>query len=224
MRVIIVEDEGMFAQNLKKLLELKGFAVDWLPSADKAYNRILLYQHEYDVVLLDLNMAGMGGMELTKKLRAEKVSVPILILTGDSSTETKIALLDSGADDYIVKPFSVDELVARINSVLRRPEVSLPTVLTAGDITMDPASRSIKVAENEVDLSLKEYALLECFMRNPGEVLSREQLINKVWDFSALTLSNVLDVHMVSLRKKIGHTGDAARIETIRGIGYRLIV
>jgi two-component system, OmpR family, response regulator len=224
MRLIIVEDEGVFAENLKKLLELKGFAVDWLPSADKAYNRILLYQNEYDAVLLDLNMAGMNGMELTRKLRAENVSVPILILTGDSATESKIELLNSGADDYIVKPFSVDELVARINSVMRRPEVSIPTTLSAGDITMDPSSRSVKVADKEVMLSLKEYALLECFMRHPGEVLSREQLINKVWDFSALTLSNVLDVHMVSLRKKIKDAEESARLETIRGIGYRLAV
>src|SRR3989344_7909154 len=224
MRLIIVEDERELAENLKKLLELKGFAVDWLPNAEKAYNRILLYQKEYDAVILDLSLTGMNGMELTKQLRAGDVKIPILILTGNSDTESKIALLNSGADDYIVKPFSVDELVARINSIMRRPSTPLPVTLSAGTITMNTSARSIKINEKDVALSLKEYALLECFVRHPGEVMSREQLSNKVWDFAALTLSNVLDVHMVSLRKKIASVGDSTRFETIRGIGYKLVV
>src|SRR3989344_731167 len=141
MRLIIVEDERELAQNLKKLLELKGFAVDWLPSAEKAYNRILLYQSDYDAVILDLSLSGMNGMELTKKLRSGDVKIPILILTWNGETKTKIALLNSGADDYIVKPFSVDELIARINSVLRRPEPPLQSVLSAGAITLDIGER-----------------------------------------------------------------------------------
>jgi len=224
MRLIIVDDEIELAENLKKMLELKGFAVDWLPSADKALNRILLYQKEYDAVILDLSMEGMNGMELTKRLREEKVSLPIIILTGDSATATKIALLNSGADDYIVKPFSVDELIARVNSVIRRPALPLPITISAGNITMDTVQRTITVSQKHVPLSLKEYALLECFVREPGKVLSREQLSNKVWDFASLTLSNVLDVHMVSLRKKIASDGETTRFETIRGVGYRLII
>ena len=201
MRLIIIEDEAELAQNLKKLLELKGFAVDWIESAEKAFNRVLLYQNEYDAIILDLNLSGMDGKTLTKKLRAENVKVPILILTGDSATETKIALLNSGADDYIVKPFSVEELIARINSVLRRPAVQLPVTITVGNVMVDTVRRNMVVSGTEVRLSLKEYALLECFARRPGEILSREHLSNKVWDFAALTLSNVLDVHMASLRK-----------------------
>src|SRR3989338_3981505 len=201
MRLIIVEDERILAQNLKKLLELKGFAVDWLTSADQAYNRILLYQNEYDAVILDLNMVGMNGMELTKKLRSGDVKIPIIILTGDGETQNKIALLNSGADDYIVKPFSVDELVARINSVLRRPEISKHVTFSAGNLTVNTSTRRIMINENEVTLTLKEYALLECFLRRPGDVLSREELSNKVWDFASLTLSNVLDVHMTNLRR-----------------------
>ena len=224
MRLIIVEDERELAQNLKKLLELRGFAVDWLPSAEKALNRILLYQKEYDAIVLDLSLSGMNGMELTRKLRSGDVKIPILILTGDGETKTKIALLNSGADDYIVKPFSVDELIARINSVLRRPATPLPTTLSAGSITMNIGERTTQVGGKDVTLSLKEYALLECFVRHPGEAMSREQLSNKVWDFAALTLSNVLDVHMVSLRKKIGHTDSSVRFETIRGVGYRLVI
>ena len=224
MRLIIVEDERELAQNLKKLLELKGFAVDWLPSAEKAYNRILLYQSDYDAVILDLSLSGMNGMELTKKLRSGDVKIPILILTGDGETKTKIALLNSGADDYIVKPFSVDELIARINSVLRRPATPLQSVLSAGAITMNIGERTTQVGGKDVTLSLKEYALLECFVRHPGEALSREQLSNKVWDFAALTLSNVLDVHMVSLRKKLSGADDSVRFQTIRGIGYKLVI
>ena len=224
MRLIIVEDERELAENLKKLLELKGFSVDWLPSAEKAYNRILLYQSDYDAVILDLSFSGMNGMELTRKLRSGDVKIPILILTGDGETKTKIALLNSGADDYIVKPFSVDELIARINSVLRRPATPLPTTLSAGSITMNIGERRTQVGGKDVTLSLKEYALLECFVRHPGEAMSREQLSNKVWDFAALTLSNVLDVHMVSLRKKVGSSDSAVRFETIRGVGYRLVI
>ena len=224
MRLIIVEDEQAFAANLKLLLELKGFAVDWLDSAEKALNRILLYQNEYDAIILDLHLSGMSGMTLTQKLRAENVKVPILILTGNGETATKIALLNAGADDYIVKPFSVDELVARINSVLRRPVATLPLTFTAGTITVNTVARSITVDDQPVGLSLKEYALLECFIRHPGEVMSREQLSNKVWDFAALTLSNVLDVHMVNLRRKLKSADDSVHFETVRGVGYRLVV
>lgn len=224
MRLIIVEDEKGFAQNLKKLLELKGYAVDWLESAEAAHNRILLYQHEYDLVLLDLNMAGMGGKELTQRLRNDGVKTPIIILTGESDTTTKIALLNSGADDYIVKPFSTDELLARINSVLRRPTIAQQPTFSAGNLMVDTANHRITVNEKEIPLTLKEYALLECFVRHPGDVMSREDLSGKVWDFAALTMSNVLDVHMRNLRKKLEAADDSAHFETIRGIGYRLVV
>ena len=224
MRLIIVEDEAVFAQNIKKLLELKGFAVDWLPSADAALNRILLYQHEYDLILLDLSLPGMNGAELTKKLRLEGVTTPIIILTGNGETDNKVTLLNSGADDYVVKPFSVDELIARINSVLRRPAQAQPVTFSAGNLTVDVTQRRITVGNQEILLTLKEYALLECFVRHPGDVLSREELSNKVWDFASLTLSNVLDVHMKNLRKKLSDADDSARFETVRGVGYRLVV
>lgn len=224
MRLIIVEDEEVLAKNLKKLLELKGFAVDWLPNADKAYNRILLYQKDYDLIILDLTMPGMGGMELTQKLRAEGVTTPIIILTGNSETKNKIALLNSGADDYVVKPFLIEELVARISSVLRRPVLPQPLMFSAGNLTVDTSNRRITVDDKEIGLTLKEYALLECFVRRPSEVISREDLSNKVWDFAALTLSNVIDVHIKNLRKKLDDADTVSHIETIRGVGYRLVV
>ena len=222
MRLIIIEDEEVLATNLKKLLEMRGFAVDWLADPQKARTRLLMYREEYDLIMLDLTLPGMDGSVLTKELRAEGVKTPIIILTGRSETEYKIALLNSGADDYIVKPFSVDELVARINSVLRRPAVAMPIVYKVGSLEIDMAKRSVRVGGDNVSLTLKEYGLLECFVRRPNEVLTREELCNRVWDFNALTLSNVLDVHMKNLRKKLSGENDV-RFETVRGIGYRLV-
>jgi DNA-binding response OmpR family regulator len=223
MRLIIVEDEIVFATNLKKLLELKGFAVDWLSNAEKALNRIRLYQKEYDMIILDLSLPKMNGAELTKKLRAEGVTTPIIILTGNGDTKSMIELLNNGADDYVVKPFLVDELIARITSVLRRPKIQQPVVFTAGKITVDTSNRTVKIGDKPIDLTLKEYALLECFVRRPNSVISREELSNKVWDFATLTLSNVLDVHMKNLRKKLHDADSASHFETVRGVGYRFV-
>ena len=223
MRLIIIEDEERQAENLKKILEFRGFAVDWLSSAEKARTRLLMYRNEYDLALLDLGLPGMGGLELTKTLRAEGVMTPIIILTGRSETTHKIELLNSGADDYVVKPFSSDELIARINSVLRRPLVAQPVVHSVGALEIDTAARRVRAGDVEIPLTLKEYSLLECFVRRPNEVLKREDLSNQIWDFNALTLSNVLDVHMKNLRKKLQRGDTAVRFETVRGVGYRLV-
>ncbi len=223
MHILIVEDEERLAKNLKKILELKGFGVDWLQTAEKARTRILLYRNEYDMILLDLTLPGMSGMELTKGLRAEGITTPIIMVTGNSDTENKIELLNSGADDYVVKPFSSGELIARISSVLRRPVAVQPIVHKLGQLTVDTAARRVQAGESEVSLTLKEYALFECFLRRPNEVLSRETLFNQVWDFNTLSWSNVLDVHMKNLRKKLERADNAVRFETVRGVGYRLV-
>ncbi|MDP2648794.1 MAG: response regulator transcription factor [bacterium] len=223
MRLLIVEDDEVIAQNLKKLLELKGFAVDWLPDGEKSYPRLSLYRKDYNLALVDLGLPGISGAELTTKLRAEGVMTPIIIITGESGTQHKVALLNSGADDYVVKPFSSEELIARIGSVLRRPVTSQPVVYTVGDLTVDTAARRLRVGTKEIPLTLKEYSLLECFLRQPDEVLKREDLYNQVWDFNSVTWSNVLDVHMKNLRKKLTAVDDSARFETVRGIGYRLV-
>ena len=223
MHILIVDDEEVLARNLKKILEHKGFGVDWLVSAEKARTRVLLYRNEYDMIILDLALPGMSGAAFTKGLRAEGITTPIIIVTGNADTQNKIELLNSGADDYVVKPFSSDELIARISSVLRRPVKSEPVMHKLGRLTIDTAARRVQIGDAEGSLTLKEYALLECFLRRPGEVLSREELFNQVWDFNTLTWSNVLDVHMKNLRKKLQATRDSARFETIRGVGYRLI-
>ena len=223
MRLLIVEDEIDFAQNLKKLLEIRGYATDWLGDGAQAHSRIQMYHKDYDCLIIDLALPGLDGIELTKSLRAENITTPIIILTGNSDTESKVALLNAGADDYVVKPFSSEELIARIASVLRRPQVAQTVVHAVGDIVVDTAVHRVSVGEVEIPLTLKEYALLECFIRRPGEVFTREELSSQVWDFNALTQSNVLDVHMKNLRKKIGQGSERARFETVRGVGYRLV-
>jgi DNA-binding response OmpR family regulator len=224
MHLLIVEDEERLAKALKKGLELKGYAVDWLSDAEKARNRIMLYRNEYDLILLDLMLPGVDGATITESVRAEGVTTPIIILTARNETEHKVDLLNKGADDYIVKPFSFEELLARINSVLRRPSVVQQPTLRVGDLEMDLATRTVRIKEKEVPLTLKEFSLLECFMRQPNEVLSREKLFDHVWDFNSLSWSNVLDVHMKNLRKKLqSYDGDdAPTFETVRGVGYKL--
>jgi two-component system, OmpR family, response regulator len=224
MHLLIVEDEDALAKNLKRLLEYRGFAVDILQDAEKALTRLSMYRSDYSLVLLDLGLPGMDGMTLTKKIREEGVTVPIIIITGKSETRYKIELLNSGADDYVVKPFSSEELVARINSVLRRPQTVQPIVHTVGNLSVDTAARKVRAGEVEIPLTLKEYSLFECFLRRPGEVLTRDELCNQVWDFNTLNWSNVLDVHMKNLRKKLTRAERSARFETVRGVGYRLVV
>jgi DNA-binding response OmpR family regulator len=223
MHILIVEDEEKLARALKKGLEVKGFAVDWLSDSEKARNRILLYRNEYDLIILDLMLPGIDGAQVTESVRQENVTTPIIILTARNETEHKVDLLNKGADDYIVKPFSFEELLARINSVLRRPSLAQPVILKVGDLEMDTSTRVVRQEGKEVPLTLKEFSLLECFMREPGTVLSREKLFDHVWDFNSLSWSNVLDVHMKNLRKKLQNdNGSEQLFETVRGVGYRL--
>ena len=221
MHLLIVEDEEKLARALKKGLELKGFAVDWLSDSEKAKTRILLYRNEYDLIILDLMLPGIDGATITESVRKEGVTTPIIILTARNETEHKVDLLNKGADDYIVKPFSFEELLSRINAVLRRPATQKPVTLKVGELEMDTATRTVRKRGEEIPLTLKEFSLLECFMRQPNEVLSREKLFDHVWDFNSLSWSNVLDVHMKNLRKKLHNDGEPM-FETVRGVGYRL--
>ena len=224
MHLLIVEDEERLAKALKKGLELKGYAVDWLADPEKARSRILLYRQEYDLIILDLMLPGLDGATITESVRKEGVTTPIVILTARNETEHKVDLLNKGADDYIVKPFSFEELLSRINAVLRRPTQQKPITLKVGPLEMDMATRTVRRDGQEIALTLKEFSLLECFMRQPGEVLSREKLFDHVWDFNSLSWSNVLDVHMKNLRKKLGTNDDGEQLfETVRGVGYRLL-
>lgn len=223
MRILIVEDEVKLGEALKKGLEMKGFTADYLEDSEKALTRIKLYRNEYDLILLDLMMPGVDGAQICREARAEGVTTPIIMLTARDETDIKVKLLDLGADDYITKPYKIDEVIARVNAVLRRPETALPTVLTVRDITLDPGKHIVTKGGTEVALTLKEFSLLEFFMRHPNEALKRESVLDHVWSFDFPAFSNVLDVHMKNLRKKLDDYGDSDPLfETIRGVGYRL--
>ncbi len=222
MRILLVEDEVKLAEVLQMGLTKKGYAVDVMHDGAKAFDRIALNHIDYDLVILDLMLPGKDGAEITKGVRELDITLPILILTARSEIEEKINLLLSGADDYIVKPFSFDELCARIQALLRRPAEMLPTTLTFSDIELHPSQRRVVKYDTEVPLTLKEFALLEYFMRNPNKVINREELLSHLWDFNYSSFSNVVDVHIKNLRKKLDRHGNKNLLQTVRGVGYQL--
>jgi len=222
MRIVLVEDEVKLAKALSQGLIQKGYAVDVVNDGIKALSRISLNHIDYDLIILDLSLPGMDGASITAKLREKNITTPILILTARNETKSKIDLLLSGADDYIVKPFSFDELCARISAILRRPTEMVPVILKAQDIEMNSAERRVYKAGKLLGLTLKEFVLLEYFMRNTNKVINREELLSHLWDFNYTSFSNVVDVHIKNLRKKLDQVGEKNLIETVRGTGYRL--
>jgi two-component system OmpR family response regulator len=221
MKVLLVEDEQKLAQALVKGLTHEGYAVDTVADGKKALTRIQLHRNDYDVVILDLMSPSMDGYEICKEIRAANITVPILILTARAETDTKVQLLLAGADDYLVKPFSFAELSARLKALMRRPNEKLPETLRIGDIELNPAERKVMRAGKSVPLTLKEFGLLEYFMRHPNQVVNREDLLSHLWDFNYVGFSNVVDVHVKNLRRKLEGEGTGV-LETVRGIGYRL--
>jgi two-component system copper resistance phosphate regulon response regulator CusR len=222
MRVLIVEDEPRMARSLKKGLEREGYAVDCEANGESAWIRLQMSLDDYDLVILDVMLPGMSGLDLCRALRHESIPVPVLMLTARDATEDKIVGLDSGADDYLVKPFDFDELLARMRTLLRRPRETLPPELVVGDLVIDPVRRSATRGGKEIELTTKEFTLLEFLARNAGLVLTREQIIAHVWDAELDSFSNLVDVHVSNLRKKIDHGERVRLLETIRGVGYRL--
>jgi len=222
MRLLVVEDEEKLAEALKIGLTKKGYAVDTLGNGRKAFDRIALNHIDYDLIVLDLMLPDMDGLAITQSMREHNINTPILILTARDEVESKVSLLSSGADDYIVKPFSFDELCARIEAIFRRPTNLLPTVLIIGDIELDSVGRVVRKKDREVLLTLKEFVLLEYFMRHPNKVINREELLSHLWDFNYNSFSNVVDVHVKNLRKKLDLGESKGILETIRGVGYRL--
>lgn len=222
MRVLIVEDHEKIAQTLQKGLETAGFAVDYVLDGQTGEERLLLHHQDYDIVILDVMLPKKDGIALCADLRRANIATPIIMLTAKDTTEDSIKGLDAGADDYLVKPFSFDELIARIKALLRRPRDILPLQLHVGQLTLDAASRLATRNGKEIPLTQKEFMLLEYFMRHPNQVLTRELLLNHVWDFGFQSNSNVIDVHMKNLRTKVDSDYDEKLIETIRGVGYRL--
>ncbi|MBI2612371.1 response regulator transcription factor [Candidatus Kaiserbacteria bacterium] len=221
MKILLIEDEQKLATALKRGLELQGYAVDIVADGKKALTRISLHRTDYDLVILDLMLPSMDGHEICKRMCEENITVPVLVLTARAETDNKVKLLLSGADDYLVKPFSFAELSARLQALLRRPSESVPEVLHSDDLELNPVTRRVTRAGEDIPLTLKEFGLLEYFMRNPDKVVSREDLLSHLWDFNYVGFSNVVDVHVKNLRRKLGG-GDTGLLETVRGIGYRL--
>jgi two-component system OmpR family response regulator len=220
MRVLIVEDEVKMASLIRRGLRKEGMAAD---VAIKGEDALWMAQAtEYDAIVLDVMLPGIDGFEVCRRLRAAEVWAPILMLTARDSVRDRVAGLDTGADDYLTKPFSYAELLARLRALVRRGPAARPTELTVGDLRLDPASRQVWRGDAEIALSAKEFAILETFMRRPGEVLSRFALLEHAWDYDYENRSNVVDSYVRFLRQKIDKPFGVASIETVRGAGYRL--
>lgn len=222
MKILVVEDEKKLADALVRGLTLKGYSVDTIDDGKKALTRISLHRNDYDLIILDLMLPSMDGHEICRTAREMGITVPILILTARNETEKKVDLLLSGADDYLVKPFSFEELTARVHALMRRPTESVPQVLTFDGVELNPADRTVTRDGEEIPLTLKEFSLLEYFMRHPNQVINREDLLSHLWDFNYESFSNVVDVHVKNLRRKLDARGNPGILETVRGIGYRL--
>ncbi len=220
MRVLVVEDEPKMAGLVKRGLEEEGIAVDVAGRGEDAV--WMAGSTEYDVVVLDVMLPGFDGFEVCRRLRADEVWTPVLMLTARDAVEDRVTGLDGGADDYLVKPFAFDELLARLRALARRGSAERPAVLEAGDLRLDPATRRASRGDVEIALSQKEYALLETLMRRPGVALSRLQLLEHAWDDTYENRSNVIDVYIRYLREKIDRPFGTDTIETVRGVGYRL--
>jgi two-component system, OmpR family, response regulator len=220
MRILVVEDELKMASLLRRGLQEEGHAVDLARTGDDAL--WMARATEYDAVVLDLMLPGIDGFEVCRRLRDGGIWSPVLMLTARDGVEDRVAGLDAGADDYLPKPFSFAELLARLRALVRRGAGERPTVLEVGDLRLDPATRRAWRGDTEVKLSAKEFALLEAFMRRPGDVLSRYQLLEHAWDYGYENRSNVIDVYVRYLRDKVDRPFGRASIETVRGVGYRL--
>jgi two-component system, OmpR family, response regulator len=220
MRVLIVEDELRMASLIRRGLTKEGLAADVaVRGADALW---MAEAHDYDAVLLDVMLPDIDGFEVCRRLRAAGVWAPVLMLTARDSVEDRVAGLDSGADDYLVKPFSFAELIARLRALARRGDGERPAVLVVGDLRLDPATREVTRGSAPIQLTAKEFALLETFMRRAGEVLSRLHLLEHAWDFAYDNRSNIVDVYVRRLRRKIDEPFERRSLETVRGAGYRL--
>ncbi len=220
MRILVVEDEPKLAGLLERGLVEEGHAADVARTGEDAL--WMARAVEYDAIVLDLMLPGVSGIEVCRNLRESSVWSPVLMLTARDSVEDRVAGLDAGADDYLPKPFSFAELLARLRSLARRGQPERPAVLEVGDLRLDPSARQVWRGDSEIDLSAKEFALLETFMRRPGQVLSRNQLLEHAWDIAYENKSNVVDVYVRYLREKIDRPFGVESLETLRGAGYRL--
>jgi heavy metal response regulator len=222
VRILVVEDERKVASFIKKGLEEEGYAVDVAADGEEGLAMALTRVH--DLIILDVRLPKMDGLRVLQALRRDGMTAPVLLLTVRATIEDKVLGLDAGADDYLTKPFAFQELVARVRALLRRRMEAEPTVLRIGDLTLDPARRTVTRGGDKIDLTPREFALLDYFMRNPGRVLTRTMIAEHVWDYSFDTSTNVIDVYVNYLRKKVDAGREPKLLHTMRGVGYVLKV
>jgi DNA-binding response OmpR family regulator len=221
MRLLVIEDERALAGLIRGALERGGFAIDVGFALSEAEDHLGLVA--YDAVILDLGLPDGDGLGLLRAIRARQSALPVLVLTARDGLEDRVAGLDAGADDYLVKPFHMSELIARVRAVLRRPGAALGAVLGFGNLTLDSASRQVRVDGGTVELTVRETAMLEVLLRRQGSVVTREVLEQKLYSFDAHLGSNALEVLVYRLRRRLQDSGAALRVQTVRGVGYLLV-
>ena len=220
MKVLVVEDDRKIAAFVKKGLSEQGLVVDVCHDGDEGF--MLATTQAYDVIVLDIMLPGRDGISILRNLRERKNSVPVILLTARSALNERLEGLNRGADDYLCKPFFVEELLARIHAVARRVSGNALNLLQCGDLVVDLINRKVRVAEIYVDLTPREFNLLELLMRSPGRVYTRTQILEHIWGYDFDPQTNVVDVYVRRLRNKLGAPSGASCIETVRGVGYRL--
>lgn len=220
MRILVIEDERKVASFIKRGLEEENFSVD--TAYDGVRGQYLAEINDYDLIILDLMLPGKDGLEICRELRQKRIKTLVLMLTARDTVNDRVQGLDIGADDYLVKPFAFEELLARIRAMLRRGEPTTSLKLEVGDLVMEPVTHRVTRGGKEISLTSKEYALLEYLMRHPGEVLTRTKLSEHVWDSNFDTFTNVIDVYINYLRNKVDRDFDKKLIHTVRGVGYMI--
>ncbi len=223
MRILLIEDEHKLANAIKRALELQKYAVDVAYDGEEGLS-LAIGEEAYDLIISDIMLPGIDGIELCKKVRQEGIHTPILMLTAKGLIQDKVAGLDGGADDYMVKPFSFDELFARVRALVRRPKGERDPVLRTADLSLDPVHFKVSRAGKQIKLSTREFSLLEYLMRNQNKVVSKEQLIAHVWDYDADVLPGTVEVHIKNIRDKIDKPFNGNLIHTVRGFGYEMKV
>lgn len=222
MKVLIIEDNKKLVKALKNGLEKQGFAVDYVSDGELGQRRIELYHKDYDLVILDLMLPKKNGLTILENIRKQNINVRVLILTAKNTINDIVSGLDRGADDYIIKPFSSKEFFSRVKAILRRPKETFFQKLKVGDLTLNSGTRKVFYRDKEIFLTLKEFNLLEYLMRHPNQALSRDEILFNLWGFDFDSFSNIIDVHIKNLRKKINRKFKKELLETVRGVGYRI--
>lgn len=220
MRILVIEDEQKLSNNIKQGLLESGFAVD--QAFDGEEGQYLAESEDYDAIVLDIMLPKIDGVSLCKELRKKQIKTPILMLTAKSRLDDKVEGLDAGADDYLTKPFEFAELKSRINALLRRSHNQAETVITIGDLVVDPKSHKVERNNNVISLTAKEFAILEFLARHKDEVVTRTQILEHTWDYNFDSMSNIVDVFVATLRKKIDGESNKKLLHTVRGVGFKL--